>query len=401
MEELAINGGVPARDELLGYGHQDIDESDIQAVVDTLRSDYLTCGPSTERFENAIKEATGAGYVTAVANGTAALHVACLAAGIEEGDEVIVSPITFAASANCVRYCGGTPVFADIDPDTWNISPESIRGKITDRTKAVVAVDFGGVPVDHDAIRAICDEFGLVFIEDAAHAIGTSHGGSSVGSIADITCFSFHPVKTVTTGEGGAVTTCDAELAQRILLFAKHGITRGRSLMRHPDEGAWYYEQLVLGYNYRISDIEAALGASQMKRLPEFSRRRREIVEYYNREFSQIPEVSFQFDATPEETTRHLYVLRFDLKTLGTTRRFVYDALRAEGIGVNVHYLPVYRLPYYADLGYDANCCPEANRYYDECVTLPLHCRMSDDDAADVVRAVCKVIEACRARKGV
>lgn len=400
MEELAINGGAPVRDVMLGYGHQDIDESDIRAVVDTLRSDFLTCGPATERFENSIKDATGAGYVTAVANGTAALHVACLAAGIGEGDEVIVSPITFAASANCVRYCGGTPVFADIDPDTWNISPDSIRDKITERTKAVVAVDFGGVSVDHDAIREICDEFGLVFIEDAAHAIGTSHGGRPVGSIADITCFSFHPVKTVTTGEGGAVTTCDAELAQRILLFAKHGITRDRSLMRRPDEGAWYYEQLVLGYNYRISDIEAALGASQMRRLPEFSRRRREIVEYYNREFSQIPEVSFQFDATPEKTTRHLYVLRFDLEALGTTRRFVYDALRVEGVGVNVHYLPVYRLPYYADLGYDPECCPEANRYYDECVTVPLHCQMSDSDAADVVHAVRKVVEACRAGEG-
>lgn len=397
MEKLAIEGGAPVRGSVLGYGHQDVDESDIQAVVETLRSDYLTCGPATERFEESIRRATGAGFATAVANGTAALHVACLAAGIGPGDEVIVSPITFAASANCVLYCGGTPVFADIDPKTWNVSPESVREKVTERTKAVVAVDFGGVPVDQPAIRAICDEFGLTFIEDAAHSIGSSLGGVPVGSAADLTCFSFHPVKTVTTGEGGAVATNDPELARRVLLFAKHGITRDRSLMRHPDEGAWYYEQLELGYNYRISDIEAALGASQMRRLPEFSRRRRELVAYYNAEFSKIPEVSFQHDASPEETTRHLYVLRFDTAALGTTRRFVYDALRAEGIGVNVHYLPVYRLPYYADLGYDPGCCPEANRYYDECVTLPLHCRMSDADAEDVVHAVRKVVEACRA----
>lgn len=400
MEELAISGGTPIRKDVLGYGHQNINEEDIKAVVDTLRSNYLTCGPATERFESAIKKATGAGFVTAVSNGTAALHVACLAAGIKPGDEVIVSPITFAASANCVLYCGGTPVFADIDPQTWNISPESIREKITERTKAVIAVDFGGVPVDQFAIRTLCDEFNLVFIEDAAHSIGSSLNGKPVGSVADLTCFSFHPVKTITTGEGGAVVTCDEKLAQRVALFAKHGITRDRSLMRHPDEGAWYYEQLELGYNYRISDIEASLGASQMKRLPEFSRRRRELVSYYNKEFSKIPEVSFQLDSSPEKTTRHLYVLRFDVEALGTTRRFIYDALRAEGVGVNVHYLPVYRLPYYADLGYDPDCCSEANHYYDQCITLPLHCCMSDEDAQDVVRAVRKVIEACRAGMG-
>lgn len=399
MERLAIDGGTPVRDGILGYGRQDVSEGDIQAVVDTLRSDFLTCGPATERFESAIKDAVGAGYVTAVANGTAALHVACLAAGVGPGDEVVVSPVTFAASANCVLYCGGAPVFADIDPLTWNVSPESIREKVTGRTKAVVAVDFGGVPVDHDAIRAVCDEFGLAFIEDAAHAVGTSRAGRPVGSIADLTCFSFHPVKTVTTGEGGAVCTNDPGLAARVALFAKHGITRDRSLMRESDEGGWHYEQLELGYNYRISDIEAALGASQMARLPEFTRRRQEIVAHYNKEFAGIPEVSFQKDESPEETTRHLYCLRFDLEALGTTRRFVYDALRAEGIGVNVHYLPVYRLPYYADLGYDPACCPEANRYYEEAVTLPLHCRMSDSDAEDVVRAVRKVVKACRTRK--
>lgn len=400
MEKLAIDGGSPVRDDLLGYGHQDVSEDDVRAVVDVLRSDFLTCGPATERFENAIKSAVGAGYVTAVANGTAALHVACLAAGVGPGDEVIVSSITFAASANCVLYCGGTPVFADIDPATWNVTAETVRAKVTAKTKAVVAVDFGGVPVDHDAIRAVCDEFGLVFIEDAAHAIGTSRAGRRVGSAADLTCFSFHPVKTVTTGEGGAVCTNDPELAARVALFAKHGITRDRSLMRNSIEGGWYYEQLELGYNYRISDIEAALGASQMARLSVFSRRRREIVAYYDREFAGIPEVSFQKDGSPEETTRHLYCVRFDLGALGVTRRFIYDALRAEGIGVNVHYLPVYCLPYYAGLGYDPACCPEANRYYEEAVTLPLHCRMSDGDAEDVVRAVGKVVGACRAGRG-
>lgn len=398
MEELAINGGKPVRETLLGYGRQSISDADIQAVIATLKSDYLTCGPATERFEEALKAASGARFVTAVANGTAALHVACLSAGIKEGDEVIVSPITFAASANCVLYCGGVPVFADIDEDTWNVSPASIRGKITDKTKAVVAVDFGGVPVALDEIRSICDEFDLTLIEDAAHSIGSSFKGCPIGSVADVTTFSFHPVKTVTTGEGGAVCTNDPKLAERISLFAKHGITREKALMEHPDEGDWYYEQLELGYNYRISDIEAALGASQIKRLPEFAARRRDIVSVYNMEFSKCPEVSFQVDPTPEESVRHLYCLRFDLKALGVTKRFVFDALRAEGIGVNVHYLPVYRLPYYQHRGYDASCCPAANAYYEEAVTLPLNCCMTDDDVRSVIESVRKVIGWCKVR---
>lgn len=228
MEKLALYGGNPASPKLLGYGHQDISEDDIAAVVETLRSDYLTCGPATEAFEEALKQTTHAQFVTAVSNGTAALHIACLAAGVKPGDEVIVSPITFAASANCVLYCGAKPVFADINPKTWNISPDSIREKITPKTKAIIAVDFGGVHVDSDAIRDICNEHNLIFIEDAAHSIGTIHNGCPIGSIADITTLSFHPVKTVTTGEGGAVTTNDPELAKRILLFAKHGITRIR-----------------------------------------------------------------------------------------------------------------------------------------------------------------------------
>lgn len=399
MDKLALNGGTPTSSHLIGYGHQVITQDDVDAVCDVLRSDFLTCGPTTDRLEQCIKEATDARYVTAVANGTAALHVACLAAGIGPGDEVIVSPITFAASANCVLYCGGTPVFADIDYQTWNIDPSSIRAKITERTKAIVAVDFGGVAVDGVAIRAICDEFGLTFIEDAAHSIGSKHAdGRLVGSVADITTFSFHPVKTVTTGEGGAVATNDPELAKRVLLFAKHGITRDRKLLRNPDEGGWYYEQLELGYNYRISDIEAALGVSQLKRLAEFGKRRQDIVAFYNEAFASVSDISFQYDANPDNTVRHLYCLRFDVKALSTTRRFIFDALRAENIGVNVHYLPVYRLPYYADLGYDPECCPEANRYYDEAVTLPLHCAMSDTDALAVVRAVEKVVEYCRAQ---
>ena len=393
---LAIHGGYPVSESLIGYGHQDIDDTDIEAVVDVLKSDYLTCGPATVQFERDLEDVTGAQFVTAVANGTAALHIACLAAGVEPGDEVIVSPITFAASANCVLYCGGTPVFADIDPRTWNIDPQSIREKITEKTKAIIAVDFGGVPVDADAIRSICDEYGLLFIEDAAHSLGSALDGRSVGSFADITTFSFHPVKTITTGEGGAGATNDPKLAQRVELFAKHGITRRKELMGNPDEGGWYYEQLELGYNYRMSDIQAALGSSQLKRLPAFQERRRAIVRRYNEAFSQIPEVSYQYDEHPDTTTRHLYCVRFDTDALGVDRRFIFDALHAEGLGVNVHYLPVYRLPYYREHGYAAGLCPEANAYYEQAVTLPLHCCMTGEDVDNVIDAVEKVVSYCR-----
>lgn len=390
--ELAINGGKPVRGTLLGYGRQLINEKDIATVVDVLNSDYLTCGPATTRFEEALRDVTAARYITAVANGTAALHVACLASGIRPGDEVIVSPITFAASANCVLYCGATPVFADIESDTWNISPESILSKITARTKAVIAVDFGGCAVNLKTIGSLCKEHGLTLIEDAAHSLGAVYQGKPVGSIADITTFSFHPVKTITTGEGGAVATNDPVLNKRIMLFAKHGITRDQTLLQNTDEGGWYYEQLELGYNYRISDIQAALGISQLSKLDAFADRRREIVGYYNEQFAQMPEVSFQYDPTPQDTVRHLYCLRFDLVALGATRRFIFDALRAENIGVNVHYLPVYLLPYYRELGYERGNSPEAECYYEEAVTLPLHCCMSDDDAQDVVEAVKKVV---------
>ena len=398
-DNLAFYGGVPSSNDLIGYGRQSISEDDVAAVVDCLKGDFLTCGPATVQFEDALRNVTQAKHVTAVANGTAALHVACMAAGIGPGDEVIVSAITFAASANCALYCGATPVFADIKPDTWNIDPASVRSKITDRTKAVVAVDFGGCPVDADEIRAICNEHGLVFIEDAAHSLGTKYKGVPVGSVADITTLSFHPVKTITTGEGGAVVSNSDEYGRLIELYAKHGITRDEALLKHKDEGGWYYEQQVLGYNYRISDIEAALGVSQIARLEEVATRRREIVEFYNQAFEGIPEVSFQIDATPEQTVRHLYCLRFDVDTLGTTRRFIFDALRAENIGVNVHYLPVYWLPYYQQLGYEKGLCPEAESYYNQAVTLPLHCCMTNEDAQHVVDAVKKVIGYCRDSK--
>lgn len=390
-EPLAIEGGHPASSSMIGYGHQVISDKDIYNVMNILKSDYLTCGPATIEFEQKIKKTTGAGFATAVANGTAALHIAMLAAGVRAGDEVIVSPITFAASANCILYVGATPVFADIDQDTWNIDPESIEKKITSKTKAVIAVDFGGVPVDADAISSICRKNGLLFIEDAAHSLGSVYKNKPVGSIADITTLSFHPVKTITTGEGGAVLTNDPNLHKMIQLYAKHGITREKDLMHNQNCGDWYYEQLVLGYNYRISDIQAALGISQLDSLDQFAKRRREIVHTYNKEFKTLEEINFQLDPCPDDTVRHLYCIRFDLQKCEVGRRQLFDALKAENIGVNVHYIPVYRLPYYESLGYEAGLCPNAESYYESAITLPLHCGMSDSDVAAVIKAVQKV----------
>ena len=276
MEQLAIFGGKPVRDNKIFYGRQWIGEDDIKAVADVLRGPYITCGPMVEKAEGILAQYTGAKHAVLCSNGTAALHCACIAAGVGPGDEVITTPLTFAASANCAVYCGATPVFADIDPETYNIDPKSIREKITPRTKAIVAVDFTGQAVKIKEIREICDEFGLIFIEDAAHAIGTRYNGKGVGSLADMTCFSFHPVKTVTCGEGGAITTNSDDLHRKLVLAHAHGIVREEEFMEEaPHEGIWYYEQQSLGFNYRMTDFQAALLVSQMGKLDSFKKRRR------------------------------------------------------------------------------------------------------------------------------
>lgn len=397
MEKLAIKGGHPVRSKKIYYGRQWIDESDIDAVAATLRSDYITCGPKVVEMEQTLTEYTGAKYAVAVSNGTAALHCACIAAGIGPGDEVITTPLTFAASSNCVLYCGAKPVFADINPDTYNIDPKSIREKITDHTKAIVAVDFTGQSVENEKIRKICDEYGLIFIEDAAHAIATKYNGKQIGSLADMTCFSFHPVKTITSGEGGAVTTNCKEFYTKLTLAHTHGITHDEELMEGaPHEGPWYYEEISLGYNYRITDFQAALIISQMKKLDLFAERRKQIVKMYDEAFKSIPEIVVQKEIPQSDTCRHLYIIRLSLDKLKCTRREFFDAMSAENIQCQIHYVPVYWFPYYQRLGYKKGLCPKAEEVYKGIMSIPLYPKMSDQDVADVICAVKKVVESYR-----
>ena len=393
MSNLALYGGKPVRAARLSYGHQYIDEEDIRAVTEVLKSDFLTCGPKVSELEAALCSLTGAAHCTAVSNGTAALHVACLAAGIGPGDEVITTPITFAASSNAILYCGGTPVFADVDSKTYTINPETIERCVTERTKAIIAVDFTGAPCDYNGIRAVCEKHRLLLIEDAASSIGTAYRGTPVGSIADLTTFSFHPVKTITAGEGGAVLTNDDTLAKRVELFARHGITRDPALLQAQGNSNWYYEQQMLGYNYRMTDIQCALALSQLKKLDRFAARRKELVRRYDEAFKEIPEVIVQTEVEGSDTVRHLYILRLKLDRLNCGRKEFYDAMQAENIGVNVHYIPVYWFPYYQSLGYRKGLCSNAEAYYESSMTLPLFYGMTDEDQDDVIRAVKKLVE--------
>lgn len=391
MEQLAIFGGKPVRETSLSYGRQYIDDADIAAVVETLKSDCLTVGPKITELEKKLCRVTGAKYAVAVCNGTAALHLAAAAAGFGEGDEVIVSSITFAASANCILYCGAKPVFADIDPETYNIDPASVERLITPRTKGIVVVDFTGQAVEHEALRRICEKHKLCLIEDAAHAIGTRYNGVPVGSIADMTCFSFHPVKTVTSGEGGAVTTNDEQLYRHLMRLRTHGITRNREEMSNPSDAPWYNEQVELGFNYRMTDFQAALLLSQLDKLAAFSARRKEIVAKYDAAFSLMPELFVQREIPESDTTRHLYILRLKPERLKCDRRQFFDALHAENIYSQVHYLPVYWHSYYEKLGYERGLCPNAEKYYNEVCSLPLYYSLTDEDVEDVIRAVAKV----------
>ncbi len=391
MEQLAIFGGTPVRTESLSYGHQWIDEEDVKAVSETLVSPYLTCGPKVTELEERLCEITTAKYCAAVSNGTAALHTACMAIDIKPGDEVIVSSITFAASSNCVLYCGGTPVFADIRPDTYNLDPDDVERKITSKTKAVIAVDYTGQAVELDRLLKICREHNLYLIEDAAHSIGTKYNGRPVGSIADITTFSFHPVKTVTAGEGGACLTNDEKLYKRLKLFSSHGITHELDEMANKNDAGYYNEQILLGYNYRITEFQAALLLSQLNKLDKFSNMRKALRARFDEAFKDMPEIILQNVIPESDTTWHLYVIRLNREHLSCDRREFYDALCAEGITPQVHYIPVYRHSYYESLGYKKGLCPKAEAFYEDVLSIPFYPALTEEEIEDTIKAVKKV----------
>jgi UDP-4-amino-4,6-dideoxy-N-acetyl-beta-L-altrosamine transaminase len=386
---LALHGGPPVRSRMLPYGGQLIEADDIQAVTRALEDDWITTGPRVAEFERAVAARVGARHAVAVNSGTAALHAAAFAAGIGEGDEVIVPALTFAASANAVLYLGGRPVFCDVRADTLNLDPALAAHAIGPRTRAIVTVDFAGQPSDLGLLRALADRRGLVLIDDAAHALGAAYRGAPLGTQAQLTTFSFHPVKAITTGEGGMVVTDDAERAARARRFRNHGIST-EAAARH-DAGAWYYEMVDLGFNYRLPDVQCALGISQLAKLDRFLARRTAIAEHYRRALSAVPGVLVPAVADGVRHAWHIFPILLDPDRVRAGRAEVFAALRAEGIGVTVHYVPVYRHPYYQRLGYPKALCPVAESAHERLLTLPLSARMLDADADDVVAAVDKV----------
>jgi len=392
------------------YARQSLDDDDIAAVVEVLKTDWLTQGPKIPAFERALATRVGARHAVAVATGTAALHCACYAAGIGADDEIITSPITFAASGNCALYLGGRVKFADIRPDTYCLDPDKVVAAITPRTKAIIPVDFTGQPSDLDDIRAIAEKHNLVVIEDAAHALGATYKGRSVGSIADMTVFSFHPVKHVAMGEGGAITTNDERFDGKLRLFRTHGISGAEDGLMLPDQAAdnealpegrrnaatkagWIYEMRALGFNYRITDMQCALGLSQMRKLDFFLKRRREIAARYHDAFAKSDALILPFQESDRESAWHLYMLRLRLDRLTKTRRQVFDELRAKGIGVHVHYIPLHLLPYYRErFGHRRGDFPIAEAYYDSALTLPLFPGLRPADQDRVVNAVMEAV---------
>lgn len=389
-ETLAVFGGKPVRQTLLPYGSQWIDNNDIEAVIMSLKSDWITTGPAIDRFEKELSDYVGSRYAVAFSNGTAALHAACFAAGITEGDEVITSPLTFVASSNCVLYTGAKPIFSDVDPKTYNICPASVNALITDRTKAIIPIDFTGQPANYVELKRIAHEKSLVIIEDAAHALGAKFNGESVGSFNDMTMFSFHPVKHITTGEGGAIATNNPVYYEKLKMFRAHGITRDEGKLEQ-ERQPWEYEMQFLGYNYRLTDIQAALGNRQLKKLDHFVKIRKDYARRYDNAFENMEGVVTPFQAKGSQSSWHLYVLRLKGR-FAKLRKEIFEALKAENIGVNVHYMPVHTQPYYQRLGYKAGSCPIAEEIYEQIITLPLFPKMKLSDVDDVIDAVRKVL---------
>lgn len=384
---------------MIPYGRQDISDADIQAVVDVLRSDFLTQGPAVPAFENAISGYCGAGHAVAVNSATSALHIACLALGVGPGDRVWTSPITFVASANCALYCGARVDFVDVDPRTYNMSVERLAEKLAQAEtagslpKVLIPVHLCGQSCDMAGIYELSQRYGFKIIEDASHAIGGKYRGEPVGNCrySDIAVFSFHPVKIITTGEGGMAVTNDPRLAKRLQLLRSHGITREAGDMTREPDGPWYYQQIMLGFNYRMTDLQAALGLSQMQRLDEFVSRRHAIFRRYHERLVGLP-VETPWQHPESYSGLHLYVVRLKLGEIRRTHREVFDAMRAAGIGVNLHYIPVHRQPYYEGLGYKSGYCPEAERYYAEAISLPMYPSLTEAQQDHVIHALDRAV---------
>jgi perosamine synthetase len=390
LEALALSGGTPVRGKLLPYGRQRVDAEDIRAVEEVLKSDWLTTGPKVAEFEEAFAEWVGARHAVSVSSGTAALHAAAFAAGLNEGDEAIVSPMTFCATANCILYQGATPVFADVTEDTLNLDPGQAAAKIASRTKAIFTVDYAGHPSALGELKEIAKTKRALLIEDACHALGAEYKGKRVGAFADMTVFSFHPVKHITTGEGGMVTTDDAGLAETLRRFRNHGISS--EARQRQASGQWFYEMVFLGFNYRLPDIACALGLSQLERLEANVARRREIAARYGRELRDLP-LTLPVVQEGMRSAWHLYPIRLRLDALSAGRGEIFRALRAENIGVNVHYIPVHQHPYYrAKFPSNEGMFPIAENAYQQLISLPMFHSMTDDDITDVIHAVQKVL---------
>lgn len=377
---------------MLPYSRHSIDQEDIQAVVEVLNSEWLTTGPKVEEFEASITELVGSKYSVSVSSGTAALHAIMFAINIMPDDEVIVPTITFAASANCIVFQGGTPVFVDVDSSTLLLDLNQVEDKITTCTKAIVAVDYAGQPCEYDELRAIADKYGVILIADACHALGGNYKGSPVGSLADLSAFSFHPVKHIATGEGGAVTTNDSKFAERMRTFRNHGITTDHR--QRIQMGSWFYEMVDLGYNYRLTDFQCALGISQLRKLPRYIQRRQEIARKYDETFAKVPEISPLTVRQNVSHAYHLYVIQLELEQLQVDRTHVFTELRMQGIGVNVHYIPVHQHPYYQqNYGMKRGDYPIAEAVYERIISLPIFSSMSDDNINIVTDSIAEVIQ--------
>jgi len=392
MEKPAIEGGKPIREQFLPYGTQWLDDDEINEVVDALRSDWITTGPKMRLFEQKFREFKGTKYAVSVNSGTAALHICTSCLDINPGDEVITTPFTFVASANCVVYRGGTPILADIKKDTYNIDPDEIKKKITSKTKAIIPVHFAGQPCDMDEICEIAEENNLFIIEDAAHAIDAEYKRKKIGKISDLTTFSFHPVKNMTTAEGGMVTTDDDEFYDKLLMFRTHGISRD-AVKRFGKEGGFYYDMQYLGFRYNLSELHSALGIHQLDKLESFQKRRREIVKLYNREFQSFKEITIPYVKEEVIHSWHLYVIQLNLEKLKVDRDQIFKAFRAENIGVNVHYIPVHYHSYYREkFGLHKGILPNVEWLYPRVLTLPIHAKMNNDDVYSVINALEKII---------